>query len=436
MIKKLVYIIASFLPKSLVYGKTFRKAKKTQEVFEKTCDKQEFISEFTQINLDRIISIAKSCDFYNSQPIHNEIRHQDFIDKNIVLSSGTRIISNRHCSDLITTGGTSGKPLAFYINKDRKGTEWFWMTAGWALVGFDYKKSWRAVLRNQSLNGKKYDINPLLKEVYFDNFKLDPNYINFITKEITRRNIEFVHAYPSAAYSIALIWRKNNNAPKCVKAFLCGSENVLPIQKKLIQEDLGIRMFTWFGHSEKLILAHEGAKCENLHSNPFYGFTELIDENNKNITTVGRIGELVGTGYINTKTPFIRYRTGDFAEYIGQTCPDCGHIGLTFKNVKGRWAGERIYLANRQCITTTALNLHDDIYTKIDGLQYYQDTIGELEVRVIINSNWEEVSGKLLIDYLLDKIPHNLKFTLKIVNALEFTKNRKYQLLIQKVKEQ
>src|SRR5690606_34530254 len=134
-------------------------------------------------------------------------------------------------------------------------------------------------------------------------------------------------------------------------------------QKNLIQNILNIRMLTWYGHSEKLILAHEGVTCEHYHCNPFYGYAEIIDENGRPATHPGDFGELVGTGFINSRTPFIRYRTGDYAEFVGNTCPNCGHIGLTFKNIKGRWNGDKILLSNNTFITTTALNLHDKIYT-------------------------------------------------------------------------
>ena len=426
--------MASFLPKSFVYGRSFRKAKSVHSKFEAATCKENFVAKFTEINIIKSLEVATRTHFYRARLVGNILAKQQLIDKDDVVSAGDEIVRSKLMADLITTGGTSGKPLAFHINKDRKGVEWYWMTAGWAKVGFDYKKSWRAVLRNQSLNGKMYEVNPLLKEVYFDNYRLEDDYLEFVTEEIKRRSIVFVHAYPSAAYTLALHWKKNGNAPGCVKTFLCGSENVFPQQKNLIQNELGKRMFTWFGHSEKLILAHEGETCENYHSNPFYGCTEIINESGEAVTVKGEFGELVGTGYINTKTPFIRYRTGDFAEYVGQSCPDCGHVGLTFKNVKGRWAGEKVYLLDGKSVSTTSLNLHDAIYTQVDGLQYYQEKMGQLEIRVIANSLWNNNSGDLLVNYLKSKIPEGLEFTLKIVAELEFTKNRKYQLLIQRVK--
>jgi len=430
---QLVYVVASFLPQSWVFGRTFRQAKALFERFDSSQNKQTFIDIFTQQQLERVISLANACDYYKKQVLPSNIQHWPFIDKDIVLNNQRDLLRTKNNADLMTTGGSSGQALAFYINKNRKGIEWFWITQGWKNVGFDRKHSWRAVLRNHHLPDRQYQVNTFLKEVCFDNFRLDDNYMKLITAEIEKRQIEYVHAYPSAAYMLALFWSKVGNVPNCVKAFLCGSEMVFPHQKQLIQQVLGLRMYTWYGHSEKLILAQEGHTCENYHVIPFYGFAELIDSEGNAVTTPGQQGELVGTGYINDKSCFVRYQTGDHAEYVGHTCPDCGHIGLTFKATVGR-QGDKLYLSDGTFVTTTALNLHDEIYTHIDGMQYFQEQMGLAELRVIPNARWTSNSGEALLQILQQKVSDKLIFKLKIVEKLTFTANGKYQLVVQKVK--
>ncbi|WP_210397626.1 hypothetical protein [Motiliproteus sediminis] len=425
--------IASFLPKSILFGRRFRDAHSVHERYKESEDKNNFVLSYTKSSLSYVFKLAAQCRFYNNLPENCSIESFDYIDKDVVISADDALVVDKIGSELVSTGGTSGRPLAFYADKSGRGVEWYWMTSAWSLVGFDWAKSWRAVLRNHSLGGRDYEVNRLLKEVRFDNFRLDNEYMGYVTKEIERRGIEFVHAYPSAAFAIASFWRNENCKPACVKAFLCGSENVFDYQKKLIQEELDIRMFTWFGHSEQLILAHEGIECENYHSNPFYGYAELIGADGKQVKEVGQRGELVGTGYINRKTIFVRYRTGDYAEYVGDVCPDCGHVGLTFKQVQGRWAGAKIYLSNGSWITTTALNLHDSIYSRIDGIQYFQHKAGELEVRVVPGLSWGFESEDDLIEALMHKVPNGINFTIKKVDRLEYADNRKFELLVQNI---
>ncbi len=306
------------------------------------------------------------------------------------------------------------------------------MTHNWSKVAFNIDKSWRAVLRNHKLHGKKVVINRLMKEYQFDNFNQSTEYLDFVIDFIERKQIPFIHAYPSAAFQLAKRALSTGTKLNCVQAFLCGSENVLPAYKELIQNELGIRMYTWYGHSEKLILAGEGTTCENYHALPLYGYAELIDELGQQVTQPGQIGELVGTGFINTVMPFIRYRTGDYAEYVGETCPDCGHIGLTFKNVTGRWDGEKIYTFNGGFVTTTALNMHNDIYDHISNFQYYQDTVGKLEVRVVPLPTFTDQHKVKIKNEIKEKVGNQLDITVVEVPDIEYTINRKYKLLVQK----
>ncbi|MBK7099568.1 MAG: hypothetical protein IPH58_16215 [Sphingobacteriales bacterium] len=341
-------------------------------------------------------------------------------------------IINTKGSDYITTGGTSGKPLGFYIDKNRKGFEWFWMNHNWSKIGMSMK-DYKGTLTNHKLNGKKFNIDTLIKEYQYDNFSLNDSYINFVVNHINSLKLKYFRAYPSAAFTICKYLEKQN-IKTTLRAFLCGSENILSQQKQLIQDTLKIRMYTWYGHSEKLILAGEETSCENYHSNPFYGYTEIIDDNGNVIKEPGAVGELVGTGFINTKMPFIRYRTGDYAEYVGDSCKNCGHIGLTFRKVKGRWQGDKIHKSDGSSITTTALNLHSKYYNYIKGLQYYQEKLGEIELRIIPETNLTSDLKDEILRELSIKAGKGLKIKLIEVEFLELSAINKFQLLIQKLK--
>lgn len=426
--------LASILPDDILFGESYRYAKKLNSAFQESKDKIDFIYSYQKEKLKFIFQLAGKTVFYqylNEYPA--KIENLPFTNKEVVLKSMDKMIVSRTGADYITTGGTSGKPLGFYINKNRRGFEWFWMTYNWAKVGFTLK-DYRAVLRNHKLAGQNSKVDSLLREIQYNNFSLTKEYLDIIISDISSKNIQFLHAYPSAAFIIANRI-KELKGKTSLHTFLCGSENIFPFQKQLIQKELNIRMYTWYGHSEKLILAGEDTVCENYHSNPFYGYTEIIDENNNPIRKKGLTGELVGTGFINTKMPFIRYRTGDFAEYVGECCPDCGQIGVIFKKVKGRWRGDKIYKSDNTIITTTALNLHNNIYNYIQNIQYVQERKGVLEVRVVPEKNYTTLTKEKILSELLTKVGSNLQINLVEVDTVEYSPNNKFQLLIQKIKD-
>lgn len=420
------------LPDEVVFGASFRRAGKIADEFEKTNNKQDFITEYQHEQLQKIISIAQQAPYHRNITSYKRFEDIPFTDKNIIQKMPDNFLVEKSGADVCSTGGTtSGRPMRFYIDKSRKGFEWYWMAKyNWGNVGFKLN-DYRAVLRNHKLNGAQHQVNHLLKEVQFDNHALKDPYLDYIINYIVDHNLKFVHAYPSAAFLLAKrIYVTNRDTP--IKAFLSGSESVFDNQKNLIQNILKKRMYTWYGHSEKLILAAENAHCENYHVNPFYGYAEIIDEEGKPVTRPGTLGELVGTGFINTKMPFIRYRTEDEAEFIGHVCPDCGHIGLTFKNVVGRRGADVIYKEDGSIVTPSSMMLNYDVYQYIKGVQYYQKKKGELIIRVVPQKDYnEETRKKVLNTYMLPRFRDGLKIEMIEVDSLEYTKNNKVKLLIQ-----
>lgn len=284
--------------------------------------------------------------------------------------------------DTVTTGGTSGKPLTLAVPKDRYIVELATMHSLWGRAGFDHHV--RAVIRNHRLpEGVPYRVNPVTREVLFDGFDLTPDALSHIWRSIQRLGLRFVHAYPSTATELARHIRDSGDDPSQIRAFLSGSENIFDYQRDLIEGELGIRFYNWYGHSEKLVLAGYCEKTRHYHHEPTYGHLELVDEEGKVIREPGRTGEIVGSSFHNRGMPLLRYRTGDFATYVGDRCEACGRRLPVFRDVKGRWSGDRIYNADGTYVTTTALNLHDDLYQVIDGLQYVQDVKGELTVCIV-----------------------------------------------------
>jgi len=92
-------------------------------------------------------------------------------------------------------------------------------------------------------------------------------------------------------------------------AFL-SSEYPAPMYRDRIEEVFGIPTVSWYGHTERAILAWE--KKEKFVYHPFqtYGYCELIP----NSETGG--WKLIGTSYNNFASPFIRYDTGDDVEPV------------------------------------------------------------------------------------------------------------------------
>lgn len=374
--------------------------------------------------LKRIQSIK---DFEESMP---------FIDKDIVLNHYEEFINpeiNPSDYDRGTTGGTSGKPLKLIMPKRRYIVEMATMHSLWSSAGYRFNP--RAVIRNHKLDKKKYIINPITREFIFDGFNLNDEYFEIIYRTIKKFRIRFIHCYPSTAYEFSRFLYARKYDTSMISAFLSGSENIFEYQKALIQNKLGIRFYNWYGHSEKLILAGYCQTSDIYHIEPTYGYFELIDENGKVIREPGRFGEMVGTGFHNPAMCFIRYRTGDFAEYVGDYCPDCKRKLSLIKSISGRWSGNKLYNPDGTFITTTALNLHSDLYEVIEGIQYIQEKKGEVKILIIKSPLYGERQEKEFYQHFKTKFKPGMAIEIEYVTRLRKLENGKFVHIISTVKE-
>jgi phenylacetate-CoA ligase len=368
---------------------------------------EEFEETISYINKDVVLS-----------------NYDDFKDPNVSMDE----------YDVGTTGGTSGKPLVFIAPKMRYAIELATMHSMWKRAG--YRFDVRAVIRNHRLpDGTDFLINPLTREVIFDGFKLTDEHFDLICQTIRRMDIRFVHCYPSTAYEFALYLEKCGKDAPSITAFLSGSENIFDYQRDLIQKRLGIRFYNWYGHSEKLVLAGYCRGTNHYHVEPTYGYFELVDEKGRVIREPGAEGEIVGTSFHNPGMPLIRYKTGDLAEYLGDYCPACDRHVPIIRKIKGRWSGDRIYNLDGTFVTTTALNLHSDLYSVINGMQYIQEKKGEIQILIIKSPVYKEDHEKALYEHFKSKLSPDTIVRIEYVDKLRKLPNGKFAHIISTVKD-
>ena len=173
--------------------------------------------------------------------------------------------------------------------------------------------------------------------------------------------------------------------------------------------------------TEKVVAA---AWCEHsraYHVWPTYGYLELVDEAGKRITTPGVRGEIVGTGFINTAVPFIRYRTGDFATYAGDGCGQCGREHLLLTDISGRRPREWLIASDGTLIAWTALNMHDDTFRNVLRFQFEQQTPGRARLKVVPSPQFSEVDASRILRNLNRKLDGAVSLEIDLVDTIRLS---------------
>lgn len=364
-----------------------------------------------------------------------DLRRLPFMDKETVLAHREELCATdipRRRWVHTSTGGTSGRPLVFFAERPvSREREWAFMHAQWRRVG--YRPGARiAALRNHVLPGDRlFEYNPRTATLVLDPFRLTPANVARYLQAMREARVEFLHTYPSAAATLLRFAREAGiDARLPIRAILASSENVYPGQREAIAAGLGARFFSWYGHSEQLVLAGECEHGSLYHAFPQYGIVELIDEAGQVIDRPGVRGEIVGTGFNNRVMPFLRYRTGDFASYAADPCP-CGRAYPLLTEVSGRWRQEMIQRLDGGLISMTALNMHSDCFDAVRQFQFVQHEPGRLELHLVPGPGFGPDQAAQLRRELLAKLGHDLDLEFRLVEQIEKTERGKHRFLVQ-----
>ena len=132
----------------------------------------------------------------------------------------------------------------------------------------------------------------------------------------------------------------------------------------------------------------------------------------------GQRGQIVGTSFINTVVPFIRYRTGDYATYVGDHCEACGRQHTIIRDIRGHRTQEMLIAADGSEISWTALNMHDDTFLHVGQFQFRQDTPGRAVLRVVPAEGFGDEDQQRIQHSLGHKLDGQVTFAIELVDAI------------------
>ena len=336
-----------------------------------------------------------------------------------------------------TTAGTSGVPLRFYMNANRSATEYSYLVTSWERVEYELGMP-MVVLRSRIVkpdrNGLHYEYDPILRHHYYSSFHMSDENMARYLEHIANIGLCFMHVYPSNVAALArFILRNGNQAPNNIQGIIAESEIVYPEQRQMVEEVFGCRLFSCYGLSEKVVLAAGCEKSDNYHIWPTYGYFELLDEDDNPVITPGQRGEIVGTGFINTVMPFIRYRTGDWATYVGDCCPECGRDHTIIRDIRGHRSQEVLIATDGSEISWTALNMHDNTFINVRQFQFFQEIPGKAILRVISANGFDQEDSLRIQRNLGRKLDGRLTFDIKIVDTIDFSPRGKAVYVDQRI---
>jgi phenylacetate-CoA ligase len=321
-----------------------------------------------------------------------------------------------------TSGSNGERPFSFYLDKDRSAREMAFVYDNWSRVGFDEKQP-KVVLRGFGLDPRgtyTSEWEPALRELRLSVFPMTHDDVRVYLDLIDRHKLQYLYGYPSAIELMCRHMVRIGRRPKLpFKGILPISEPLYPHQRRTIAEVLGpVPIANFYGLSEKALFAREIDDQGTYDFDPLYGLAELVDEAGEPVTEPGREGRLVGTGFLTTAMPFIRYDTEDRATLVALPS-DANGQRLRVERLIPRRKPDFLIAADGYRVVTIDFTPESPRYFKgIEEYQFYQDRPGHCTIRYILTADGTDEDALRVAKGLGERTHGKIDFEVERVTKL------------------
>lgn len=439
--------LVTMLPISMRFGNTYNKFRKDIQISKTN---PEFVKEYQERKLREIMVMCEENSSYYTtlfQNVFNKKARNWSINDLKSLPIMSREDVREHCDDLltrdkdnldmVTTSGSSGEPLKFYLDKERSAKEIAFVHTVWSGAGFCLKDQ-RAVLRGvhiQKVDEKPWEYDSALNELRLSPFHITEENLNLYLGLIEKYKVSFLGGYPSAITSLAaLALKKKWRRPACFRGIFPISEPIHKHQRNIIAEAFGgVPVLLYYGMSEKVAFAGECLQQEDLYEfEPLYGITELINEEGVCVETPGTRGRIISTGLISLGMPLLNYDTGDTAELVESASYD-NCYRMKVRNIKPRRSQDILVGNNGALISLAAINIHSQNYNNVREFQFYQEREGRVVVRAVPSANKTVEDVSLFVNEIQSKVGNAIFFELEMVSEIATNSRGKKRAIDQRL---
>jgi len=398
-------------------------------------------STYVKKNVNNVVKYSlRHCKYYKEKYGNRycDIQNLASIDKEEIRANIDLMLTDVSWKKIIckaNTGGSTGQPFEFFLSPqfDVEHQIFLWKLLGWRKKDIILTIAGTQIDSNIIKDKKYYIKKDRCKNWAYGHYYMSSLYLNQNTMKNYVENIEeikpsFIRGYSSAIADIAKYLLLNNIDLKIkLKAIEITSENISADQIDMIKRAFKTEVYGQYGQTEACAFGFTFNKEFEYIFSPFYGYTEILDENDKHVKE-GEMGEIVVTSFSNYAMPFIRYRTGDLARFKKRL------NGVTYvSEIMGRTQDFIYNDEGKVLLVALVFGMHYSAFAHIDRWQIIQYEVGRISMNI--------VRGKGFSKNDENEIYNNFKQIGKIETRFEYvekiqrTAAGKSKFLIQNIEE-
>jgi len=366
-----------------------------------------------------------------------DLRKLPLLDKAVISSHREELVNRdvRGGPIRYNTGGSTGAPLIFYLDKRRQAYDkaarmrthqW------WGIRPGDREAYiWGSPVELGKQDRLKKFRDWLTNEMLLSAFDLSEQSAGWFVERLRRFKPRCLFGYPSSITVMCQLARRaglNLNQLQ-VEVLFCTAEVLYDHQKQIISEAFGgVPVVNGYGSREGGFIAHE---CPDgrLHITSENIIVEFIKDGQP--VGAGEDGEIVVTHLDNYAMPFIRYRMGDVGQPSDEICP-CGRGLEVMKVVKGR-STDFILAPDGRWVHGLALIY---VIREIPGVREYQivqEDVDSVCVRVVLDDGFPSDGQERIREGITKRLGTNVRVDVEEVPEIARAPSGKYRYVISQV---
>ncbi len=362
-----------------------------------------------------------------------------FLTKDIIRQAGDRIITTdpRRKGYSSSTGGSTGEPLYFYIDKAAgpyrrantlRAFRWIGIDAGDRqahISGFPLDIPWK----ERFASGVRNFFNNM---THLSSFNMSEPAMQAFAAMLRRYKPDLLIGYPSALVVFADFCRSRGMSGIRPRVIISSGERIYAHQKKTLESVFGAPLYDRYGSNEFANVAQECAERNGLHLLKDMMYIEIIHESGRPCQS-GEVGEIVITDFFNPYMPFVRYRTGDLAVPTDRVCT-CGRGFALLDRIEGR-TFDTIVTPDGRSIGGYFWTYLSRVVPGIKQFQVEQRDRNRIVYRIVPGPGWKNESTAALEATVKEQMGPGVDVSFDIVDEIPLSPAGKFKFIVSTVEE-
>lgn len=340
----------------------------------------------------------------------------------------------------ITTSGSTGEPLVFYVDKYQLEMRWAATLRSMEWTGYRFgdkqARLWHQTIGMSLTQIIKERIDALFnRRLFIPAFEMsDENILRFF-KKLQKYKPVLIDGYAESFNFLAhyLKTRGGNIEGINPKGIISSAQELPDQSREIIEKQFGCHVFDKYGSREFSGIAYECEAHDGHHVVAENYIVEILKDGVP--AKPGEIGEVVITDLNNYCMPFIRYRIGDVAVAMDNNTPcKCGRGLPKIGKIEGRVQAIIIGTNGNYLPGTFFAHFFKDYDYIIRQYQVLQEELGKIRLKIVKAPRFDSGIFKKMLSELHKYLGKNMVIGVEFVDRIPMVRTGKHQGSISKIK--